>query len=140
LISALFLWVLTAVRVGAFEYLEIPDNCQVIDELNPFPDISEWNLVEDKEMGLMEDNAVTMCRRKTFAAEDSNRKLFVVYFKDEPTYYWYYDPEGEGGPREAETMDKLFGGGGKPKDPTAASDYREQSKRNFDVDFGFLEF
>ncbi|MFW5733518.1 MAG: hypothetical protein ACOCWR_00500 [Oceanidesulfovibrio sp.] len=138
-LAALLLWAATALNAAAFEYLEIPEKCQVIDDLNPFPDISDWNLVEEKEIGVMEDNSIRMCTRKTFVEKDSNRRLYVVYFKGEPELYWYNMPE-EGGAQKKQGVAEMFGGRDKPDDPTKASDYREQSKKRFDMGFGLLKF
>ncbi|TVM19978.1 hypothetical protein DPQ33_01765 [Oceanidesulfovibrio indonesiensis] len=134
--AALLLCTFTAMRAGAFEYLEIPEKCQVIDALNPFPDISDWNLVEEQDMAVMEDNSIRMCRRKTFIHEDSNRRLFVVYFKGKPELYWYSAPTG--GEKKKE-LSEMFPGD-ESEDPHKASDYMEQSKKNIDMDFGLLRF
>lgn len=138
LITVLVFWTFTAMRASAFEYLEIPENCQVIDELNPFPDISDWSLVEERDMGVMEDNSIRMCRRKTFIQDDSNRRLFVVYFKGEPELYWYNIPETSE-EAKSDSIGDMFAKD-EPDDPHKASDYREQSKQNFDMGFGFLKF
>lgn len=138
LLTVLSLWTFTAMRAGAFEYLEIPENCQVIDELTPFPDISGWNLVEERDMGVMEDNSIRMCRRKTFIQDNSNRRLFVVYFKGEPELYWYNIPETSE-EAKSDSIGDMFAKD-EPADPHKASDYREQSKQNIDMGFGFLKF
>ncbi|QJT07497.1 hypothetical protein [Oceanidesulfovibrio marinus] len=128
---------LTAMRASAFEILEIPEDRHIVDELHPFPDISDWTLAEELDMGVMKDNSITMCKRKTFLKDDGNKRLYMVYFKDKPKYYWYVETEGG---KTDDGITEMMGGQEKPVDPTSASDYRKQSKKNFDMNFGIMKF
>lgn len=137
ILALLFLTLMTALRANAFDILEIPEDCHVIDELHPFPDITDWNLTEELDMGVMKDNGITMCKRKTFLKGDTNERMYMVYFKDKPKYYWYVEPKGG---KTDDGISEIMGGNDKPDDPTSASDYRKQSKQNFDMNFGIMKF
>ncbi len=113
--------------------------------MNPFPDLREWTLVSDEEMAYMQDDGVTMCRRKAFALEDRpNDRLFVVYFKGKPAYWWKVTRESEG-PEEASLADMIGSGGGKkePTNPSKASDFLSQKRKQQDgmkVNIGIMNF